>query len=93
MSQQKKGTIYRTATTTNYQALVSCGGKAPAYLCNDTVGIQSYYSMNIQNKLRLMKVLLVTTLSYMVIYCDSILHVSASSGHHKVYLNTKNRYI
>ena len=72
-----------------YQALLSCGGEAPAYLCSATVRIQSHYSLNIQNKLRLIKVLLVTTLSYMVIYYDSILQVSASSGHHKVYLNTK----
>jgi len=89
VSQQKKSTVYRTATTSHYQALLSCGGKAPAYLCSDTVRIQSYYSMNIQNKLRLINVLLVTTVSYMVIHYDSILHVSASFGHHKVYLNTK----
>ena len=85
MSQQKKGTVYMTATTSHYQALLSCGGKVPAYLCSDTVRIQSYYSMNTQNKLGLIKVLLVTTLQYAIIHYDSTLHVSASFGHHKVY--------
>ena len=37
-------------------------------------------------KLKLIKLLSVTTLLYLVIYCDFILHVSACFGHHQVYL-------
>jgi len=37
-------------------------------------------------KLKLITVLSVTTLLYMVIYCDFMLHVLASFGHHQIYL-------